>query len=582
MARLWNGFMAARILIAAVLVIMLLTPHMLGHAAHKTALAVCLAYLALSVWTRAMGKPLRPSMGFDPQWLWAVGADVGVFAVLLFSQIGILNFTPLFALPVLLASVLGPLLLALATAACVTLVLLADSLQGMGGFGATESATRYSQAALSGAGLFAVAYLSNQLATRLTRQERAARTSAMAARAQAQVNQLVIDKLSDGVMVVDANGVVRAANPAARSMLGARENGGDRVLLSPAPPFVLASQKRWRPLTDLVNDSLGSHGALVRDVLITQEDGQRLRLQAYTQLASTPSGQARDLLADAGDTLCVVFLEDLRTLEARLRTEKLAAMGRMSAAVAHEIRNPLAAIAQANALMAEENSAPTQLHLIGLIDQNARRLARIVDDVLDVSRVRSSAPVGTEDPGGMDGSEVLDQTLLCVEGICSDWARQNGAQNRLLLDLQGPSFAVVFDEEHLRRVLVNLLDNALRYAAVKPGAIRVEYDLHAQPGGCLLTVWSDAAAIEHSLQQHLFEPFFSSESRSSGLGLYISRELCERHKALIGYRRASRDGDGPSIVEGNEFYVLMQMAQDTSDAQESERDSRFGWTHSHL
>jgi two-component system sensor histidine kinase PilS (NtrC family) len=103
-------------------------------------------------------------------------------------------------------------------------------------------------------------------------------------------------------------------------------------------------------------------------------------------------------------------------------------------------------------------------------------------------------------------------------------------------------------------VLVNLLDNARRYASQQPGAIRVLTDL--SPAGLpRLRVWSDGAPLDQGVQRHLFEPFFSSESRSSGLGLYICRELCERHGALIGYQRAPwRAVTG--AAEGNEFFVL--------------------------
>ena len=238
----------------------------------------------------------------------------------------------------------------------------------------------------------------------------------------------------------------------------------------------------------------------------------------------------------------MLFLEDLREVEARVRTEKLASMGRMSAAVAHEIRNPLSAISQANALLDEEVREPGQKRLTSMIEQNAQRLSRIVDDILNVARAQPSQGVGAAT------SLPLDQM---VRQVTHEWARQNQAQRTLGVHVHAPLAHVGFDPEHLRRLLVNLLDNAIRHASGKPSSIRVI----TQPSGnehIRMSVWSDGQPLEASVMRHLFEPFFSSESRSSGLGLYICRELCERYGAQIAYQRTRLDQR-----EGNEFYVLM-------------------------
>jgi two-component system sensor histidine kinase PilS (NtrC family) len=242
-----------------------------------------------------------------------------------------------------------------------------------------------------------------------------------------------------------------------------------------------------------------------------------------------------------------MFLQDLRELEARIRTEKLAAMGRMSAAVAHEIRNPLAAITQASALLGEDLQEPGHRKLTEMVQHNAQRLARIVDDVLDVSRARQQRvlPLGEQ--------LVLDGT---VRTLAEEWVHQSQRQG-VLLQLDSSGCAVRFDVEHLRRILVNLLDNAARYAGDREGSIQVATRM-APNGRATLQVWSDGAPLEGAVQRHLFEPFFSSESRSSGLGLFICRELCERHGASIGYERRALAANGP---EGNEFYVSFASAE---------------------
>ena len=221
----------------------------------------------------------------------------------------------------------------------------------------------------------------------------------------------------------------------------------------------------------------------------------------------------------------------------------MAALGRMSAAVAHEIRNPLAAIVQANALLDEELQDPGQRQLTRMVQNNAQRLSKIVDEVLDVARVPE--PGRTEPP-----SLVLDSS---VQDICADWSQRAPRRRRIQLALATQGLPVDFDSEHLRRVLVNLLDNALRHASARPAAIQVSTRLSPEQQSSL-QVWSDGAPLEDSVERHLFEPFFSSESRSSGLGLYICRELCERHRASIGYQRAVRQLGGAS-VPGNEFFV---------------------------
>jgi two-component system, NtrC family, sensor histidine kinase PilS len=380
MPRLWRAFMAARILVAGVLLLMLLYLRIMGQAPQTLAFLVCMAYLVITVWVRVLGKPMLPDARFDPQWLITIGVDVAVFGLLLYLKVGTISYTPLFLLPVLLASVLGPLLLALGTAAAVTLVLLLDAVQ----YTLTQlpdSIGHYIQAAITSTGLFALAYLTNQMAVRLVRQERMARGSEMAARAQIQVNELVIDTLSDGVLVIDANGIVHAANPSARSMLSL---GDANQAQSVKPPFVLAARANWQGLADAAVQAFMDQKNLQRDLIIDDGKGNQCLLQVKTYL-SVVSG------APAQGSLCVMFLQDLREIEARVRTEKLAAMGRMSAAVAHEIRNPLSAIAQANALLAEELKAPSQHRLVAMVAQNVGRLNRVVEDVLNVARVQGSS-----------------------------------------------------------------------------------------------------------------------------------------------------------------------------------------------
>jgi two-component system sensor histidine kinase PilS (NtrC family) len=217
----------------------------------------------------------------------------------------------------------------------------------------------------------------------------------------------------------------------------------------------------------------------------------------------------------------------------------------VSAGIAHEIRNPLAAIAQANALLSEEAVGAEQKMLTAMVADNVERLKRLVDDVMEV------AP-------GIDATPRTIDLGAEVGRIVADWARTSafelGSGSRLQVDLPQRPLAVLFDPEHLRRVLVNLLDNARRYASDRPGAIALRAEVL---GGAQarLSLASDGDPIPPDIEPYLFEPFFSTRSRGTGLGLYICRELCERYGGSIDYWQHP-DGS----AHRNEFVMTARLA----------------------
>ena len=540
--RMWRGFLTGRVMVALALLVLQGAGQIINQVADPTVLALCVAYLVATVALRVLARQGPPSPGAGPQWLPSIGLDLAAITAMQLLHAGTMNYTPLFGLPILMAAVLGTLTLALGTTAGVTLLLLGWA-WWTGVHTAGDDAQRYLQSALTGSGYFIVSYLVHQLAIRLTREQEVAQQSLVAARVQTQVSALVIQNLTDGVLVVDENDVVRVANPA-----------GLQLLASGAPPdlpLTLQSASPWKPLLILARRTFRHEQPQTADVDLLHPGQSPTGLHVRTWLTST-----REAAREAHtERLCVMFLHDLREMEARLRTEKLAAMGRMSAAVAHEIRNPLAAIVQANALLEEDLHDPAQKRLAHMVQQNADRLARIAEEVLDIARVQhqiSHAPASTLQ---------LDET---VAQIWRDWQAQDPVQRRAVVMLDTQATQVEFDGEHLRRVLVNLLDNALRYMGPEPDSLCVA--TRTTPAGQVsLQVWSDGAPMDKSVERHLFEPFFSSESRSSGLGLYICRELCQRHGASISYQRLNRTtlrGE----TGGNAFTVGFRRTTRPADA----------------
>ena len=541
--RLWHGFLNGRILVALALLLL----QLLGQALHQSPqyeeVVIGLAYLAATLSMRWLKSGSVPVPHAGPQWLASIGIDLAVICALQWLHTSGMNFTPLFGLPILMAAVLGTLTLALGTTAAATLCLLAWA-WSLGDQGSGDAAQRYLQIALTCTGYFLLAFLVHQLAARLVREQKTARHSQLAALVQSQVSALVIQNLNDGVLVVDSKGAVRLSNPACLHLLGPAAGAA-------STPWTLAKTAAWEPLHDMASHTFKHQKPQAADITLLSAGQSPIGLHVRTWLTQ-PSDKARDA---TDEKMCVMFLHDLREMEARLRTEKLASMGRMSAAVAHEIRNPLAAIVQANALLAEDLHDPAQQRLSRMVQQNADRLARLTEEVLDIARVQHQLNHGTH------SALALDST---AKTVWHDWCAQDLEHRGGRLTLRAADLTVEFEPEHLRRVLFNLLDNALRYCSSAADALQLRTSMGAAGKG-QVQVWSDGAPMDQSVERHLFEPFFSSESRSSGLGLYICRELCERHGATIFYQRISQM-TAAGKREGNAFTVQFRVAGRQSEA----------------
>jgi two-component system sensor histidine kinase PilS (NtrC family) len=521
--------MRARILIATVLLV--LQVYLFNHSPMSVLLLlVNLAYLGIAMASLGWTRPSPSASAWSAGWAKSVWIDLAVFTALQALQPDNgMALTPLFFFPVLLAAILGSLLLALGTAACATLSLLSmawwHSLQNPG-----LQASVYVQAGIAGAGLFAVAALGNQLAQRLLREQSAAQHSHWLASLEASVNSLIVAGLKEGVVVLAPDGSIWHANHAARGMLGAEE----------APTHTsMADAPGWLALQHWLSQRPSGEQETRGEVSLPIPDGGQRRLRIRMQTAASP----------AEIPACqVLFLEDQRDFETRLQNEKLAAMGRISAAVAHEIRNPLAAIIQANALLEEDPLLPAQAKLTNMIRHSAHRLAHTVDDILNLVQIQ---PVEAD----AGNTPVLDPQ---VRQVVLEWQGQHPQGMRLGMWLQAGPHRVLFEPEHLRRVLINLLDNADRHADRSAMSIRIRSQIVMSSGKSelQLSVWSLGPPMDEHVKTHLFEPFVTSGSRSSGLGLYICQELCQRYRATLHYIRQDDQG-----MTGNAFHITMPIFQ---------------------
>ncbi len=345
---------------------------------------------------------------------------------------------------------------------------------------------------LTSIGFFGTAIIARLLARRVVANEALARQRGIELANQWQINQRVIRDMQDGVLVVDADGRVRQHNPQAEILFDVRPGeGADLASFSVALAEKFSSWSASPVETETLIRVAGSHRVL------------RARL--------LPPGEGESAL---------IYLEDMGRVQAQAQQLKLAALGRLTANLAHEIRNPLSAISHAAELLVDEERGEGQIRLIRIIGDNTQRLNRLVGEVLELGRRDRAEP------------ERIRLAAYLRQFVDEYAINDPGARGRVLIEADA-DVTIVFDRAHFHRVLWNLLVNALRHASQAPGAVRLSVLRKPGGGSVELHVVDDGPGIGESLRGQVFEPFFTTHGSGTGLGLYIARELCEANDAQI-------------------------------------------------
>ena len=471
-----------------------------------TTLAYGLAALALLVPVR-MREPnltLQVTAG--------VVADVAAIVVLLYGSGGVKSGLGIMLLVSLAAAgLITRGRLAFFHAAFASLVLLVA--QALEVWRYDVAAQDFLQAGLTCVAFFAIAGLASALAQYARTSEQIAEERKIDLANMSQINELVIRDMQDGILVVDGEGRIRQSNPRATQLLG--------------------------PMPAARRPSIGEYAPEIARLLESWRQGSETTFMQLRGPRSAGELQVHFVPIGAGKpSAAVIFVEDVGRMRQQAQQMKLVALGRLTASIAHEIRNPLSSIGHAAQLLEEDGAVGGGgKRLLDIIRGNVFRLDRIVQEVLYLNRRDRAQP------------EAIDP-----EAYLQQFAQEFGLVEKVpsqAIDVQVRTKGrISFDRQHLDQVLWNIVRNAWRHGRQQPGSVRIIASASTSPGRLALDVIDDGPGVSREAQAHLFEPFFTTEAQGTGLGLYIARELCEGNAARLEYVDDSSGGHFRLTVKG--------------------------------
>ncbi len=355
------------------------------------------------------------------------------------------------------------------------------------------------QAGFLSAGFFATAILARLLGQRLMLNEELARQRGESLENQSRISQRVVERMQDGVLVVDREGCVQRCNPIAEKMLG-----------------------------DLpVGARLADHALALAEILMRRRE--RVAQIEFSGLdGQMLQARFEETTSSAGEVL--IFLEDIGRIREQAQQLKLASLGRLTASIAHEIRNPLSAIGHAGELLREERRGDIHDRLLNILGENVARLDRIVADVLELGRRERVQQI-----------EQLSLAEVCARFLEHFWVSEGLDPKILELDVPG-DLTICFDPAHLHQILWNLLGNAVRHSRGAAGSVRFYACAGANGERVELHLADDGAGIPEADREQVFEPFFTTHHKGTGLGLFIARELCVANGANLDLLPATSGG----------------------------------------
>jgi len=459
----------------------------------------------------ARSKPiLLERLRFDHQLTFLTITDIGFIVTLIYAASGLKSgLGLLLVVAIVVASLFSQGRFAFFYAALASIALLLEQSYQWINWG--ENYVDYTHAAMLSLSCFATAWLAHSLAKQTLQSESLASQRGVDLENLAQINELITQEMQDGVLVVDKDFKLRHHNFQAEGLLGADNQDWNAQTLDECSPELANLMRNW-----ISGD--GGVSNLRSGVIKLSTEQRELRLRFM------PVGECRNQGA-------VIFIEDWSQVQTQAQRLKLAALGRLTVNIAHEIRNPLSAISHASQLLQEQEEKSSQRDLasqrmLEIISNNVLRLDQIVQDVLELNR----------------RDRTLQETIML-----KDFLREFHDQFCQVEKIPPQSFKlnlgeyteeITFDRRHLNQILWNLCRNGWRHSKQGEAGLTLSLDIPVNAHTIRLEIADDGPGVSPEAVQHLFEPFFTTESTGTGLGLYIARELCEANGGSIKYAPA--------------------------------------------
>lgn len=361
---------------------------------------------------------------------------------------------------------------------------------------AGDGATKYSQAGILGGAFFVTAWMAQWLSHKMQSSQVLAEQRARDVANLAVLNQHIISRMQIGVMAIDSHGIVTMFNQSARDLLGIERSLAGFNLRLTVPK-------------------------LAEQIWLWQHHNPQ-PFDAFQARSDLPEVQVSASKLDSGETL--IYIENTSAMAQQAQQLKLASLGRLTASIAHEIRNPLGAISHAGELLAEKQASdPAMTKLTDIIQRHSQRVNSIIETILQMSRRKTVEPTAL----------VLATWLEKFIAEFSEIKRVTAGD--INLKVESPLVKVAMDPEQLHQVMWNLMENAWQYASEQEPGPKINVLLARSEKEIYIDVSDNGLGVTEAAREHLFEPFYSKRPGGTGLGLYLARELCQANGARLSF-----------------------------------------------